>query len=271
MTTGSEWTSKVGGSWAREWERTDRSFGALTERLIEFACSAEFSHALDVGCGAGETSLLLAGCGSGRVTGIDISAELLSVARTRGRGVPQLDFVEADAARWQPTTGRVDLVASRHGVMFFDQPVSAFASLRNNAQAGSRLVFSCFRSRAENEWVTSLDGIVESDEPVGETAAPGPFAFGNRDHVAAVLSDAGWRDIEFEPVDYAMVAGEGDDPLADALSYFLRIGPAARKVAELEGEAKQAATARLAAVLQSYLSNGKVALPSAAWIVSARG
>ena len=55
-----EWQGKTGRTWATEWQRTDRSFGGLTERLLarsrEFACD----NALDIGCGAGELSLALA-------------------------------------------------------------------------------------------------------------------------------------------------------------------------------------------------------------------
>ena len=270
MTSGSDWTSKVGGTWAREWERTDRSFGLLTDCLIDEARKSDFSHALDIGCGAGETSLRLAASGEGRVTGIDISEDLLSVARTRAEGVANLEFVEADAAHWQPASGAIDLLVSRHGVMFFPDPVSAFASLRTNAAENARIVFSCFRSKAENGWLQILNGVFGSDEPEAESTEPGPFAFGNRDHVQSILAAAGWNGIEFDAIDYSMVAGGGDDPVGDAVSYFLRIGPAARKIAELEGNDKERAIERLREVLSEHCSDGQVALPSAAWVVTAR-
>ena len=58
--SGSEWTGRTGKSWAHEWQRTDRSFGPLTERLLAEATKVSFEHALDIGCGAGEVSLRLA-------------------------------------------------------------------------------------------------------------------------------------------------------------------------------------------------------------------
>ncbi len=60
MTGAGEWTGRVGGVWAKEWQRTDRSFGELTDRLLDPTALSSFSHALDIGCGAGEISIALA-------------------------------------------------------------------------------------------------------------------------------------------------------------------------------------------------------------------
>ena len=74
MTDRSDWEGRVGRSWADEWRRTARSFGVLTDRLVEVATREAFSLALDIGCGAGETSLRLADARrEARVLGVDIS------------------------------------------------------------------------------------------------------------------------------------------------------------------------------------------------------
>ena len=271
MTSASDWNARTGQSWAREWQRTDRSFGVLTGRLIEMASREPFSHALDIGCGAGETSILLAREGGNRVTGVDISAELLAVARQRGEGIAGLEFVEAGADRWQAPAGEEpDLLLSRHGVMFFDDPHEAFAALRLNSAPGARMVFTCFRSRAENGWVSALDAVFDDPSPPAPTAGPGPFAFGDRGYISGLLAGAGWSEIAIHPFDYAMIAGAGPDPVGDAASYFRRIGPAAGRIAELDGAAREAAVDRLEAMLEDHLDDGMVTLPSAAWIVETR-
>ena len=48
MTDRSDWEGRVGRSWADEWRRTDRSFGVLTDRLVEVATREAFSFALDI-------------------------------------------------------------------------------------------------------------------------------------------------------------------------------------------------------------------------------
>ncbi|MEC7161953.1 MAG: class I SAM-dependent methyltransferase, partial [Pseudomonadota bacterium] len=119
MTDQSEWTGKVGNVWADEWRRTDRSFGPVTERLLQVAQATPFAQALDIGCGAGEISVDLAkGAPSSRVLGVDISDDLLDVARARSSNLPNLRFELADAASWMAGEAeKPDLLVSRHGVM----------------------------------------------------------------------------------------------------------------------------------------------------------
>src|SRR5688572_2116895 len=127
MVDASEWLGRTGDSWASEWRRTDRSFGPLTERLLQRSRDFSFSSVLDVGCGAGELSLALArGRPHTTVTGVDISPQLVEVAHQRGAHLANVSFELADAAAWVPTGPAPDLVISRHGVMFFGDPGAAF-------------------------------------------------------------------------------------------------------------------------------------------------
>ena len=278
MTTQAEWTGRIGQSWADQWQRTDRSFGALTDQLLHRTAQVEFTSVLDIGCGAGELSAALARMnGHVRVIGVDVSEDLLEVARQRGRRLPNLEFAAIPAEQWDDPTVRPDLLVSRHGVMFFEQPVEAFAHLCRASAPGARMLFSCFRPAYENEWVGLLEDAVAwrtgGSDHVEETAPtyrPGPFAFGNRELLERMLIEAGWSEPEFEPFDYAMIAGMGADAVADARAYFLRIGPAARPIAALDGDEHAAAVARLERMLALHDIDGLVALPAAAWIVSAR-
>jgi SAM-dependent methyltransferase len=267
-----EWEGRVGRKWAEEWRRTDRSFAGLTDRLLGRASARPIARALDIGCGAGELSLALArGHPGAEVVGVDISAELVETARERGAHLANVTFELADASRWQRTGFAPDLLVSRHGVMFFAEPVEAFAHLAGLAAPSARLVFSCFRDIGENPWADRVASFLPSDAtpPPTDPYAPGPFAFADSARVEALLSNAGWRDIAFEKVDFAYIAGSGDDPVSDALSYFLAIGPAARAAASLSDEDR----ANFIGKLRRYLANNRegslVALPAAAWIVSA--
>ena len=273
MTGASEWTGRVGGAWAREWERTDRSFGSLTARLLAPAAIGAISSALDIGCGVGEVATALAARHPGAaITGLDISQKLLSVARERGSALGNLAFREDDAARWTPdgSADAPDFLISRHGVMFFDEPVAAFTHLRTIAAKRARLRLSCFRERADNEWVSLLQSVTPANSPPSDPHAPGPFAFGEEQRVREILNSAGWRDVALEPYDYAMVAGEGEDALDQAVAYFQRIGPAAGAIADLTGAARDRAIEALRAMLAEHQSDGRVALPASAWIVTAR-
>lgn len=272
MTDASEWTGRVGTAWSEEWRRTDRSFGALTDRLVDPAALGTFTHALDIGCGAGEVSLRLAEeHPQAQVLGVDVSPELLDVARTRCAQVANVRFAEADAANWHAATDeRPDLLISRHGVMFFGDPTAAFAHLRGEANACARLRFSCFRAREDNQWASALASVLPSPRDAPDPDAPGPFAFAEPQRVETILAGAGWREIAFEPFDYAMITGEGDDAVDEALAYFQRIGPAARAMAEMPASDRETTRERLRAMLAEHCQGGRVSLPAAAWIITAR-
>ena len=268
----SDWQGAVGIKWADEWRRTDRSFTGLTERLLAHARAEPISHALDIGCGAGELSLALARSHpDAQILGVDIGKALIAAAKSRASNLANVRFEIADAAVWTLEESAADLLLSRHGVMFFTDPVAAFANLRRNAAPSARLIFSCFRSVEENPWAMGLDTLLPpgaSSPP--QSMVPGPFAFADRDAVAAMLDAAGWTKIEFEAVDFAYIAGAGEDPVADATSYFLTIGPAARAAAEMNPLDRAGFLRRLDTLVSDHRDGDLVAMLAGAWIVSAR-
>jgi len=279
VTGARDWIGRVGDTWADEWRRTDRSFADLSrhlDRAIAAAAPAGAFRALDIGCGAGGTTLALAAARTdATIVGIDLSEALVAVARDRrnaadgpGQAVAaaRVDFVGGDVLDLAGVHGPFDLLYSRHGVMFFDDPVVAFTRLHSAATPGARLVFSCFRARADNAFATAPAEALGLAPPA---AGPGPFAFADRDHVAAILAAAGWRRAMATPVDFAYRAGAGADAVADALDLLQRIGPAAAALRTQSGEERTASVERLRAVIARYRVGDAVDFPAAAWIWSA--
>ena len=270
MTTEMDWRAQVGRSWAQNYALTDRSFAGLTQVLLQRAAPLVGEGVLDVGCGAGELSLALARQNPAvQVLGVDISQDLVAVAADRAAGLANARFVEADAATWRDPGFVPDLVVSRHGVMFFADPVAAFANIHGASAAGARLLFSCFRTPGENAWAAGLAELLGLP-PAANPRAPGPFAFAESAHVEAILTAAGWQGIGFEAVDFAYVCGMGEDPVGDALEFFKRIGPAAPQLRGLAGGALADAESRIREWLQCHRSGNLVAMAAAAWIVTAR-
>lgn len=270
MTTGSEWQSAVGRTWADNYRLTDRAFAGLTERLLARIGGCEGQGVLDIGCGAGELSLAVArGNHSADVIGVDLSSDLIETARKRAAEHANLRFELADAGSWRSDSFRPDKLVSRHGVMFFDAPRAAFLHLRELANPGAELVFSCFRSPRLNPWASELASLLDlRGNP--DPAAPGPFAFADEAHVRSVLGDAGWQDVDMNETDFAYVAGVGEDPVSDAVNLFTRIGPAAPALRALEGDARERALGWIREWLEQHRSGNLVALAAAAWIVTAK-
>lgn len=268
--TALEWTGRTGDAWADEWQRTDRSFFGLSRRLDAaiLAAAPESGIAIDIGSGAGGTSIALATARPQlSVTGVDLSPALVETAQQRAAGLPSLQFRVADAQ----TLGSfdADLVFSRHGVMFFDDPVAGFSALRAAAKPGARLVFSCFRPRAFNEWTLVTEAAIGATASPPAGYMPGPYGLADEDFTRDMLGKAGWTDAGAEIVDFRYVAGEGEDPVEDALGYFLRIGPAARTIATAEPDRRSAMRESLRAALAGHLHDGAVTFAASAWIWTA--
>jgi len=286
MTDSADWTGRVGDVWADEWRRTDRAFAGLSSALdaaITDAAPAARFRALDIGCGAGGTSLALARARpDATIVGIDLSAPLVSIARERaaadggagaGRNAATLGtsggtttFVAGDAGTLAADHAPFDLLYSRHGLMFFDDPVAAFASLRAAARDHAPLVFSCFRDWSLNTFASAVAAAIGGAHP---PRGPGPFAFADEAHVAAILREAGWRNARATPVDFAYRAGAGDSPVADAVAFLCRIGPAAARIRSAPPGERADLLARLTDVIERHRTGDAVDFPAAAWIWTA--
>jgi len=268
-----EWQGSTGEAWAEEWRRTDRTLAPLNEALLARALPFQGRRILDVGCGAGATSFAFADALPGaEVTGLDLSEALVDAARARTGERTNVRFVLGDAARWTPDSGRFDLAVSRHGVMFFDDPVAAFTHLHALAPYG-RLLFSCFRAPRENEWMVAMSGLIERHAPealAGPEPAAGPFAFADPARIEDVLRGAGFAPPVIEPFDFDFHVGAGEDPVADALGYFRRIGPMARLLAHADPSVKDAILADLADLAAARVTAQGVGFRAAAWLVTSR-
>lgn len=275
-----DWIGGVGETWAREWPRTDRSFagleGALERVILARSEKAGTFRMVDLGCGAGTTSLAIAAARPDvEVIGLDLSADLIAVAEARRQKVraARCRFIAGDAIENAAALGPVDLFFSRHGVMFFDDPIVAFGRLAAAAAPHGRLVFSCFAALVDNPWATivAAPAVAGEAEPRSLSVTPGPFAFADPSSVLAILADSGWRALHPpERIAFRYVAGSGADPVADALSFFRRIGPAASAIRQAAEADRPALLDRLEAACRRHLDGGEVAFPATAWLWSAQ-
>ena len=265
------WNDAIGRSWAMLHERLDRQLTPIGRAAMAKAGFGAGDRVLDVGCGCGETTLEIAGK-VGEVLGADVSAMLLDLARKAAdaQGLANVQFVEADA-QVAKLPGPFDVVFSRFGVMFFDDPEAAFANIRKALKPGGRLAFCCWRRPAENVWLAlpmQAVGHLLPPLPPSDPNAPGPFAFADSGRVKGILADAGFSEIVIEPLDLRI----GGDSLEDTAFMALRMGQLGSALRQIgaSDELKARVSEALHKALAEHLEDGVVKLPAAAWIVSAK-
>ena len=255
-------------------ERTLRPFGAAA---IKAAAPRAGESVLDVGCGTGGTTVELAQAVGprGAVVGIDVSPLLLqaATARAAAAGLPTVSFVEADVQAHDLGTARFDLVFSRFGVMFFEDPVEAFRRLRAAAKPGGRLAFVCWQSFRENEWgLIPFKAAVPHLPPIPRPGPedPGPYSFGDPARVQRILERSGWRDATLTAVAHGLELATGGG-VEEAVHFATSLGPAARALAAAGDAERQRATEAIRAALAERLRPaGRVVLDGRAWVVTAR-
>ena len=271
---GPEWASRSGDVWARRWRETSRGLSDLAWQLdatISESAPAGPFRALDVGCGAGETSEALARArADSAVLGCDLSPALAQLARERLRHLGNVRVVTGDAEAVAAAEGPFDLIFSRHGVMFFDDPVHAFGSLRSAASPGAALVFSCFDDWGANPWAAGLASAAAGKPLPPPGREPSGFAFADPDYVREILAASGWGDSEGRRIQFRYVAGEGEGAVDAAMDFLGEIGPASRAVVSLPEEDRPAALQRMRSVIQEHFEGSRVEFPAAAWIWSAK-
>lgn len=267
------WSGKVGDEWAAQAQRIDAMLAPMTDAALERAAFAPGETVLDIGCGAGATSLEIARrvAPGGSVVGVDISPQMLQLARTRaGAASTAIEFLDADVGEAN-FTRRFDAAFSRFGVMFFEAPAAAFAHIRAQLHPGGRLTFVCWRVLVHNTWATTpvdaLGPMLKAPMPAPDPEAPGPFAFADSERVRGILAAAGWRAVELAPWDGLITIGGGGD-LTQSADFLLRIGPCARAIADQGLDLAEARQRLMGHLAPLHRENG-VALGAACWIVSA--
>ncbi len=265
------WNGPAGQKWVRDAERLDAMLRPFAVAVMEAARPQPGEVAADIGCGAGALSLMLARAGA-KVTGVDISAPLVELARQRaGAEGVAAHFDLADASVWKPAIP-VQLAVSRFGVMFFAEPAEAFRNIRAGMTAGGRLAFACWQPLSVNEWallpLMAAAGFLKEMPAPLPPGTPGPFAFADPGLVTQILSDSGWSGVRITPWEGLLELPGGN--AEETAGFMMEIGPLARAMAEQGTDAAAVKAALVARIRDLTRDTGRTLLKAAAWIVEAR-
>ena len=266
------WNDAGGRTWVEMQAVLDRILSPFEALLTREAFPGEGGSVLDVGCGAGATTLSMARRlgPRGRCLGVDISGPLVAAAEARAAAerVDSASFVHADAQVHGFEPASFDAVMSRFGVMFFDDPIAAFANLRRAARSGAALTFVAWRSPADNPFMTTAARAAAPLVPslrAPDPDAPGQFAFADGERVRRILDASGWTGVDVRAIDVPTRVAEDD-----LLAYVTRLGPVGLAMRDLDEPTRARVTEVLGAAFDPYLRDGAARFDAACWLVRAR-
>ncbi len=248
------WSDQAGPLWVAQMARMDAALFPVLDLVLQHAEIAAGERVLDIGCGAGTSTLAAAELTgtAGHVEGFDISDSLLTLARQRADGLPNVNFSHGDAQTHAFAASQASCMISRFGVMFFDNTTAALANMAKALVPGGRMVFATWGDIPENPYFTLPARTVRDvlgTPPKTDPDAPGPFALRDTGKVKEMFQAAGIGDIEAIEVSLDLTP-QGD--ATDVAALMCQIGPAQSALAHFEAD--EAARAQLQAAISDALS-----------------
>jgi SAM-dependent methyltransferase len=198
------WSGEASRIWVDHTNRFDAQLHQHLAALLEVAQLDSTDRVIDVGCGPGASTVAAAErVAPSTVTGYDIAPQMVDAATRRiaTAGITNARCQVADVQTHRFEADSADIIISRFGVMFFEDPTAAFANLRTAMNDAGRLAFVCWQSAQNNPWMTmpvlaiaDLVGV-----PPVDPNAPGPFSMAEPGTIERILSGAGWQNLSITP------------------------------------------------------------------------
>jgi SAM-dependent methyltransferase len=270
------WNSAAGQKWVDFQDEMDSLLEIVKDQLLAKTDIKPGEDILDIGCGTGATTRHAAALTGpdGSVLGVDISALLLDCARNVAAdpGAASINYLLADGQTHDFVANSLDLLLSRFGVMFFNDPVTAFSNMAKALKPGGRVCFVSWSDMNENPWFRiPRDAAIDrlGAIPPGDPHAPGPMAFADLDRVSGILRKAGLQDVTASN-EKTNLFYKGNREAATYLA--CNVGPVKRVVNEKGGspEDLDAISQKIGAELQNFVVPEGLLIPASLNFFSAR-
>jgi len=236
--SGADFKAFEAAGWSAQADSYDRLMGRVTDRvacaLLEAASVGARDRVLDVATGTGAVAAAAVTRGAD-VTGVDISEEMLEVARKR---VPSARFLAADAEDLALDDEPFDAAVAGFLINHLPDPERAVAAWTRALRPGGRLSLSVWNPPAENRFF-GLIGDAMADTEADDSVPPGPdpYRFSDEQALSELLRGAGLREPRIEAVQFSQPVGSVDDLWQGLLGGSVR--SAARIAAQPESERRR--------------------------------
>ncbi len=204
------WDSVAGG-WQKWWKITENAAEKVSRRLIELAEIKQGSTVLDIATGIGEPAITAAKQvgNSGHVLAIDISSQMLSIAKQRAisLGLEQvIEFKEGDAETIDLSASTFDAALCRFGLMFLPDLRTGLSNIYRSLVDGGRLAAAVWASPDKVPFIAvALNTVMkETKSPPPPAGTPGPFSLSDESMLRNSLIKSGFKDVTIERMEVSL-------------------------------------------------------------------
>jgi SAM-dependent methyltransferase len=241
-------------------------FGPWAGDLVALAAPQPGERILDAACGTGSVAreaMRVIGA-DGRVTGLDLNAGMLNIARAHD---PQgtVQWLEGSVQAMPFADEVFTLVLCQQGMQYFPDRIAALREMQRVLVSGGRLVLSTWRA------VERTPGFLALGQALARHISPQagvlpPFALGDAVGLAAEVATAGFHDVTSQTASRLLRYAS---PEEFARTYIIST-PLADLLAQA-GEARRTALlADVSAALQPYLDGNGLVFPIESQIILGR-
>ena len=198
------WDNAAPG-WQNWWETVERGAQKVSNKLVELVEIKPGDKVLDIATGIGEPAVTAARRvePDGKVVAIDISPQMLLIAKTRAKSLGLddiIEFRESDGEKIDlpDSTEKFDAILSRWGLMFFPNLSAALVKIREMLVTNGILSAAVWSAPSKVPWLDLAFASVRKqiNAPSPTPMTPGPFALADVDALKQSFSEAGFRDIK---------------------------------------------------------------------------
>jgi len=244
-------------------------FTPWAEDLVDRMALRPGEHVVDVACGTGIVARLAAHRinPGGAVTGLDLNAGMLSVARSLSPPADvTMEWREGSAMTLPFANATFNVVLCQQGLQFFPDRLAALREMYRVLVPGGRLGLSVWRPLRQNPYMAALGDALE--RRVNAEVATGMrtvCSMGDAEALRSLLLQAGFRDarISIQILVMRFASVETFVPGQFAATPF------AGTIAALDANARSALLEDVRMALRSYTDDAGVAVPNEAHVAVA--
>lgn len=198
------WNS-VSNAWMKWNDFTMNFLKPMGEAMIKALSIKSNDIVLDIASGTGEPAFTIAAIAkNGQVYAIDLSEEMLSIARTYADklDISNIEFKAADVSELPFKSNFFDKISCRMGFMFFPDMQLAANEMFRVCKNDGKLAISVWDVPEKNDWSTTMTKALSKhiELPKPSTDTPGMFRCAKPGLVKELFENAGFKNLKEETI-----------------------------------------------------------------------